>query len=705
VSADARGLFAELGVRLPDGAGVNVPVRCFANAAAHKRGDRNASCSVNVATGAWKCHGCGARGGAYDAAVAVGLTPREAMELLLRHDLADDRREAGHERRPAFSERELRRYADDLAASPAALGRLEELRGWTPDVVRRLGLGLDGNRVVLPVRDGRGALVGVLRYAPNGATRNGAKLKAQAGSRRELFPAPETLEDDSGWLLLVEGEPDALAALSSGLAAVGVPGVESWQQAHAQRFAGRRVAVWLDADDPGRRAAKRIAADLAPVAAEVRLVDYGSHRDDGYDLSDLLRPATTPELREQARTFVIAVIARTPVVTAAGDVRQPSSAVDAESDSQGGLARNCATASASQDAVALSAVPPREQRDAGTASDPGAVPVFALPVREFITREREHREPILADADGRPVVGQLSLTLLGALGGQGKTTLAIDLFLHLAAGVDFPPFTVPRPVSILMIENEGPEDLFAEKLHARLEHFPHELKGRLDVCVHDWGGMSLANEEHCERLIREIDANGYDLVFGDPLDSLGIEGVGSPEDTRKFLELMKATGLNRTVGWWLNTHPRKEGTREALNEIAGAWGGKPDAVLLLTMLDDDRTRVRFPKLRWAKRGQRPNILLAFDPETEAFSYLGEESDGARDYLAEVLELLGDSAWRTAKQIAEKKSGGIGANEKTVADVLKEHPDVFESRTGEDAKAVGRSPLATVWRRKSIETRA
>jgi hypothetical protein len=125
-------------------------------------------------------------------------------------------------------------------------------------------------------------------------------------------------------------------------------------------------------------------------------------------------------------------------------------------------------------------------------------------------------------------------------------------------------------------------------------------------------------------------------------------------------------------------------------------------VLLLTMLDDDRTRVRFPKLRWAKRGKRPPILLAFDPETEAFSYIGEESEEERDYLAEILELLADGTWRTVKEIADKKAGGIGANEKTVGDVLKEHPDVFESRTGEAAKAVGRSPRATVWRLHPVQ---
>lgn len=325
---------------------------------------------------------------------------------------------------------------------------------------------------------------------------------------------------------------------------------------------------------------------------------------------------------------------------------------------------------------------------------------FAMPIREFIVREREYAAPLLADADGRAVIGRNSLTLLGALGGHGKTTFFIDLALHLAAGVNYPPYTVPSPVSILLIENEGPEDLFAAKLEARLASFPHELKARLDVCVYDWGGFSLRADEARKRLTREIAADpGYDLVFGDPLDSLGIEGVGSPEDTRKFLELMKETGLNKRTAWWLNTHPRKEETREALNEISGAWGGKPDAVLLLRMLDDDRTQIRQPKLRWAKRGKGPTLLLGFDPETEAFTFLGEESEVERDYLAEIAALLEEQPWRTPKEIAAPKTdGGIGANVGTVKKALETRPDLFESRTGEAAKEVGRHPTSTVWQK-------
>jgi hypothetical protein len=177
-----------------------------------------------------------------------------------------------------------------------------------------------------------------------------------------------------------------------------------------------------------------------------------------------------------------------------------------------------------------------------------------------------------------------------------------------------------------------------------------------------------------------------------------VEGVGSPDDTRKFLALMKQTGLNRTVAWWLNTHPRKEETKEALNEIAGAWGGKPDTVFLLRMLEGDRTQIRQPKLRWARRGKGPTLLFAFEPDTEAFTYIGEQAEDERDYLAEIRGLLADGAWRIVKEIAgPEKAGGIGANEKIVKKVLEEHPDVFESRTGDEAKALGRSAQAVLWR--------
>jgi hypothetical protein len=83
---DVRGFYADIGIALPDVDGTNFKVRCFSNPGGHAHGDRSPSCSVNAQNGTWYCHGCADCGGAYDAAVAKGRDPSEAMALLRRHD-------------------------------------------------------------------------------------------------------------------------------------------------------------------------------------------------------------------------------------------------------------------------------------------------------------------------------------------------------------------------------------------------------------------------------------------------------------------------------------------------------------------------------------------------------------------------------------------------------------------------------------------
>lgn len=306
MSGDVRGLFAELGVELPHRDG-ELSIRCFANADAHRNGDRRPSLSLNTASGAWNCHSCGAKGGPYDAALACGRTSADAMRLLERFGLRRDTAAAQVTRAqatPLVTENELDRHRTRLRDAPDVQARLEELRGWTPEAIERLELGFDGGRVVFPLRDMSGVLAGVARYAHDPVRRNGgAKMVADKGSRRELFPAPETLEPGAT-VWLVEGEPDAVLLHSFGLAATAVPGVAKWSAEWAARFAGRRVIVCFDSDAAGREAARRAADGLAGIAAEVRLLDLGPELDDGTDLSDVFGSARGDTERTEAREIL-----------------------------------------------------------------------------------------------------------------------------------------------------------------------------------------------------------------------------------------------------------------------------------------------------------------------------------------------------------------------------------------------------------------
>jgi hypothetical protein len=318
VIGDVRRLFAELGIRLPNRGGPNIPVGCFANRLAHRHGDRNPSASVNVATGAWICHGCGAKGGAYDAALALGWSPREAIALLERHGLTGRQGAA----RSTFTsiptcslratEADVRRWRRNLLADPQALQSLDQLRGWHWAAIGRLEVGYDGRRVTFPYRDAVGRLVGIGRYDPNPNRPAGQpKLLADPGSRRQLFPAPERVRPAS-WLFLLEGEPDEVKAASLALPAVAVPGVAGWRREYVERFRARRVVVCLDCDQAGRAAAERIAGELVGVAADVRLLDLDNRDESGSDFSDWTAPAKSAAERLAMRRILLDAAERAP---------------------------------------------------------------------------------------------------------------------------------------------------------------------------------------------------------------------------------------------------------------------------------------------------------------------------------------------------------------------------------------------------------
>lgn len=264
-------------------------------------GDRNASLSVAEKENGWPRIHCFA--GCQDEDVLAVLGLRWAD---LKPEVADGNRavanpprsrprpsppnpEAGNAA-PLPSEEDAQGWAARLLANDGLVERLRELRGWTPDALRRLEVGFDGKRLTLPVRDAEGAIVNLCRYSPNpkGEER---KMLALKGRPRGLYPPPEQLPT-SERIWIVEGEPDAISAAVMGLSATAVPGVQNWRADYADRFAGREVVICCDCDKQGRELAAKIAADLGGKAKSLRVLDLEQDRDDGFDLSDHLQEAS-----------------------------------------------------------------------------------------------------------------------------------------------------------------------------------------------------------------------------------------------------------------------------------------------------------------------------------------------------------------------------------------------------------------------------
>ena len=100
----------------------------------------------------------------------------------------------------------------------------------------------------------------------------------------------------SATVILVEGEKAAEALLAIGIQAVGtVTGASGTPGAiPLAELTGRRVFVWPDNDDVGRRHMQRVAERLTSIAASVSIIDWPDAPEHG-DAADFLAAGGTRE--------------------------------------------------------------------------------------------------------------------------------------------------------------------------------------------------------------------------------------------------------------------------------------------------------------------------------------------------------------------------------------------------------------------------
>lgn len=98
------------------------------------------------------------------------------------------------------------------------------------------------------------------------------------GIRRVLYRLPDVLAAKS--VLVCEGEKDCETARSLGLVATCNPcGAEKWRKEYSECLRGKRVAIIADADEPGRKHARQVAASLFGKAEMVKILELPQAKD------------------------------------------------------------------------------------------------------------------------------------------------------------------------------------------------------------------------------------------------------------------------------------------------------------------------------------------------------------------------------------------------------------------------------------------
>lgn len=176
--------------------------------------------------------------------------------------------------------------------TPQSVRDLSEWRGLTEEVIREHRIGwwppLRGRwanlpgRYVLPIYEG-GQVVN-LKHCQLGHKLWSLGKHVCPSAGVHLYP---DVPEDS-WLLLVEGEWDALMGRQHGLPTLtSTAGAQTWPPSAVAACQGRRVVVLLDSGPAGQRGAQALARSLTPVAGELRVADLGGP--DGYDLTHWFR--------------------------------------------------------------------------------------------------------------------------------------------------------------------------------------------------------------------------------------------------------------------------------------------------------------------------------------------------------------------------------------------------------------------------------
>ena len=161
-----------------------------------------------------------------------------------------------------------------------------EQRGLFENTIAHFELGSHEGRIVFPVRNIDGAIVGFKVHQGRHLKPNGTKARQGQRISAQLYPIDQLTHDT---LVIAEGEPDVWRLHTEGIPAIsGTAGAGTWLTAWGEALHGKDVTVIYDNDESGRQGQEKVVKSLIGVARTIHQVQWPEGTD-GFDLTDLLQ--------------------------------------------------------------------------------------------------------------------------------------------------------------------------------------------------------------------------------------------------------------------------------------------------------------------------------------------------------------------------------------------------------------------------------
>lgn len=237
------------------------------------------SAAVNLHSGWYQCYSpsCGFGGGIISfyqkisgkdslQEAAVELAQKYAPELVLASDKA-----AEEQKEPLPTSEQVDKAHESFKRNQGILNWFKTQRALELNILEKFKIGVEGERVWIPVYDANNQLVNVRKYHPAPKGRTPKIINVGGHGLARLFPI-SVFSKEQDTIVLCEGEWDAVVCHQFGFAAVtGTAGAKTWRNVWNKYFQGLKVIIAYDNDEEGAHGAKEAATTLLSFAKEIRV--------------------------------------------------------------------------------------------------------------------------------------------------------------------------------------------------------------------------------------------------------------------------------------------------------------------------------------------------------------------------------------------------------------------------------------------------
>lgn len=273
-------------------------IRSFCPVCEDPHSSKTPSASLNPERGVWNClkgnHGGSIYEMVQDLKRERGFDIRSAV---MRTKMSDpetsaaqmERLQAGRAAKsgstPLPSDEKIDQWQQSLMSNKPALKALMDQRGLDRKTIIEWEIGWDGSRYMIPVRDENRELVNVRRYKLNAGV--GDKMLNLPGHGSAAIFRPDILRENEE-IVITEGEMDCILLNQFGIPAIThTAGAATFRPNWGPLFADKTVFICYDADDAGRKGAKKVEQIVRTFAKDVFIMSI-PETSKGADVTDFL---------------------------------------------------------------------------------------------------------------------------------------------------------------------------------------------------------------------------------------------------------------------------------------------------------------------------------------------------------------------------------------------------------------------------------